>query len=86
MIIHIQILGSLNIGKTNLIERIKYYNNYPQYKTSQANIKSTISPDFETITVKMNNKIIKILFWDSIGYEDGKNLIVEDLMDIARHI
>ena len=23
----------------------------------------------------MNNKIIKILFWDSIGYEDGKNLI-----------
>ena len=75
LIAHIQILGSLNIGKTNLIERIKFYNNYTEYKTSQTKIKRTIAQDFETLTVKMNNKIIKILFWDSVGYEDSINLI-----------
>ena len=73
-ITQIQILGSLNIGKTNLIERIKRYHNYSKYKTSQANIKRTIAYDFETFTVKINNKIIKVLFWDSVGYEDGRTL------------
>ena len=67
-------MGSLDIGKTNLIERVKFYNNYPRYKTSQANIRRTIAYDFETISVKINNKITKILLWDSVGYEDGKNL------------
>ena len=73
-ITHIQILGSLNIGKTNLIERMKCYHNYPKYKASQANIKRTIAYDFETFTFKINNKIIKVLFWDSVGYEEGKQL------------
>ena len=50
--IYIQILGSLIIGKTNLIERIKFYNNYPEYRTLQTKIKSTIAPDFETIHLK----------------------------------
>ena len=67
-------MGSLNIGKTNLIERIKAYNDYSKYKTSQVNIKRTIAQDLETIKVKMKIKIIKILFWDSVGYEDTKNL------------
>ena len=29
---HINILGSLHIGKTNLVERVKFYNNYSKYK------------------------------------------------------
>ena len=74
MITHIQILGSLKIGKTNLIERIKVYNDYSKYKTSKANIKLTIAYDLETITVKINNKIIKIVFWDSVGYEEAIKL------------
>ena len=67
----IQILGSQHIGKTNLFERTKFYNNYSKYKISQANIKTTLSYDFEALRVKMNNKIIKILLWDSAGYEHG---------------
>ena len=66
-------MGSLNTVKTNLIERVKYYNNFYQYKISSRNIKHTIAPDFESITVKINNKIITILFWVSLGYEISCN-------------
>ena len=75
LITQIQILGSPHIGKTNLIERAKFYNNYSKYKISQANIKSTLAYDFETLRVKINNKIIRILLWDSPGYEFGVEFI-----------
>ena len=58
------------LEKTNLVERAKFYNNYYKYKISQANIKSTLYKDFETLNVNIKNKIIRIILWESEGYKN----------------
>ena len=62
------------MGKQIYLKELNFIIITLNIRLHKVNIKSTIAHDFEAITVKMNNKIIKIIFWDSVGYENGINL------------
>ena len=61
------IVGTTNIGKTYLFERIKLNNNYFEFKNLQKEIEPTIAVDFKIFCLKYKKKTIKIQFWDSTG-------------------
>ena len=61
------ILGITDIGKTYLVNRIKFYNDYPKFVGCQKKIGPTFGVEFILLFIKYKAKLIKIHFWDTSG-------------------
>ena len=67
MIIKLVLIGESSVGKTNLL--LRYTEN--KYDFSQ---KPTIGMDFVSKEVTIDNRIIKVQFWDTAGQEKYKSI------------
>ena len=66
------IIGDYNVGKSSLIKSIK------RKKFEESN-EETVGFDYDSLCVKVNNKILKFQIWDSSGKEQYRNLVTNVL-------
>ncbi len=61
-IVKVVLTGPINVGKTSIITQYKEGEFFDRYM-------QTIGVDFQTKTITLNNKIVKIQAWDTAGQE-----------------
>ena len=67
VLIKVVIVGDTSVGKTNLLSR--FINN-----TFNENSRNTIGVDFSVMDMNINNKKVKVQFWDTAGQEKYRSI------------
>ena len=66
-LLKVVIIGDSGVGKTNLLSRFSS-------NMFEENTRNTIGVDFSTHDIQINNKTVKVQFWDTAGQEKYRAL------------